>query len=114
MLQDSAWLQPELTAIGRLPMHSVPHPERILLDGTWRFQLLDRAGAEPGSDWREIVVPGCWTMQDTGDLPQYTNVVMPFDGRPPDVPLTNPTGIYERRFEAPRDWAGRRIVLHVG
>ena len=114
MLQETAWLQPEVTSIGRLPMHSVPHPEHMLLDGTWRFQLLDRADEEPASQWREIVVPGCWTMQDTGDLPHYTNVVMPFQGRPPEVPGSNPTGIYERTFEAPLEWAGRRVVLHVG
>src|SRR4051812_38272879 len=110
MLPSSAWLQPEVTSVGRLPMHSVPRPHHLLLDGTWRFQLLDRADAEPGSVWREITVPGCWTMQDTVDVPQYTNVIMPFDGRPPDVPSANPTGIYERTFDAPQDWVGRRCV----
>ena len=35
-------------------------------------------------------------MQDTGDRPQYTNVVMPFPDRPPRVPEANPTGLYER------------------
>ena len=86
MLLESAWLQPELTAVNRLPMHSVPHQRRLVLDGTWRFQLLNRPDAEPGANWRQIEVPGCWTMQDVGDSPQYTNVVMPFDGRPPEVP----------------------------
>jgi beta-galactosidase len=110
-----AWLQPELTSIGRLPMHSLSHPDRTVLDGVWRFQLLDRADAEPSSDgWREITVPGCWTMQGVPDFPQYTNIVMPFDGRPPEVPSINPTGIYERSFEAPHDWSGRRCILHVG
>jgi beta-galactosidase len=109
------WLRPELTSIGRLPMHALPHADRTLLDGVWRFQLLDRADAEPSSDnWREITVPGCWTMQDVGDFPQYTNIVMPFDGRPPEVPSINPTGIYERGFDAPHDWSGRRCILHVG
>ena len=109
------WLQPELTSIGRLPMHSLTHPNRTVLDGVWRFQLLDRADDEPSSDdWREIAVPGCWTMQDVGDFPHYTNIVMPFDGRPPEVPSSNPTGVYERRFDAPRDWSGRRCILHVG
>src|SRR5579859_2978887 len=114
MLAESAWLQPELTAINRLPMHSVPHQPRVVLDGTWRFQLLDRPDAQPSSTWRPIEVPGCWTMQDVGDSPQYTNVVMPFDGRPPDVPLHNPTGVYEREFQVPVDWTGQRCVLHVG
>jgi beta-galactosidase len=114
MLPVSAWLQPEVTSVGRLPMHSLWHADRLVLDGTWRFQLLRQADAEPTSEWRQIVVPGCWTMQDSGDWPRYTNVVMPFDGRPPHVPLENPTGIYEREFEAPHAWAARRCVLHVG
>ena len=108
------WLAPELTALHRLPMHSVPHADRVELDGTWRFQLLREPDAEPGNAWSEIAVPGCWTMQGFDDRPQYTNVQMPFAGLPPDVPEDNPTGVYEREFELPADWAGRRVVLHVG
>jgi hypothetical protein len=48
------------------------------------------------------------------DKPHYTNVQMPFEGVPPEVPELNPTGIYEREFEVPAEWAGRRVVLHVG
>ena len=74
-----------------------------------------RAGrGEPGPDWSTATVPGCWTMQGFDDRPQYTNVQMPFPGRPPDVPADNPTGLYERTVEVPSSWAGRRIVLHVG
>ncbi len=113
-MQPSPWVAPELVQLGRLPIHSVPHADRLELDGTWRFQLLPRPDAEPGPTWREIVVPGAWTMQDTGDLPQYTNVQMPFEGTPPNVPDANPTGLYERSFELPAAWAGRRVVLHVG
>jgi beta-galactosidase len=108
------WLAPELTALHRLPMHSVPHADRVELDGTWRFQLLDAPDAEPGANWTEIAVPGCWTMQGFDDRPQYTNVQMPFAGLPPDVPEHNPTGLYEREFEVPAGWAERRIILHVG
>ena len=53
-------------------------------------------------------------MQGTADLPQYTSVEMPFTDEPPHVPEHNPTGIYERDFELPAAWAGRRVVLHVG
>ena len=113
-LTCAPWTTPELTSLDRLPMHSVPHDDRLMLAGRWRFQLLDRPDAEPASTWREIDVPGCWTMQDAPDLPQYTNIVMPFDGVPPMPPADNPTGLYERAFEIPDAWAGRRIVLHVG
>ena len=107
-------LEPELTARGRLPMHSVPHPDRFVLDGRWRFQLLARADAEVTTEWGEIDVPGCWTMQGFADRPQYTNVVMPFGGAPPDVPKANPTGVYQRSFDAPAEWSDRRVVLHIG
>ena len=113
-MMPAPWADPELTARGRLPMHAVPHPDRRELDGTWRFQLLHRPGDAPGENWRTIEVPGCWTMQDTWDVPIYTNVQMPFPDRPPEVPDENPTGVYERTFEVPAGWAGRRVVLHVG
>ena len=108
------WTTPELTSVGRLAMHSVPHGDRLDLDGTWRFQLLDRADAEPGDAWRDIAVPGAWTMQGTADLPWYTNIRMPWSGVAPYVPEANPTGVYERSFDLPAAWTGRRVVLHVG
>ncbi len=109
------WADPELTARGRLPMHAVPHPDRLELDGTWRFQLLHGPAEAPSDDaWQPIEVPGCWTMQDTWDVPIYTNVRMPFPNRPPDTPAENPTGVYERSFEVPPAWAERRVVLQVG
>ncbi len=109
------WETPELTSIGRLPMHSVPHADRVELDGRWRFQLLRSPEEKPAAAWDEVEVPGCWTMQGFFDLPHYTNVQMPFGEKPPELPDVNPTGIYERDFDLPADWlAGRRIVLHVG
>jgi beta-galactosidase len=108
------WQAPELTGVGREPMHSVPHHERIVLDGEWRFQLLARPDAEPSAEWRQIEVPGCWTMQGTSDQPHYTNVQMPFPELPPEVPEENPTGLYERSFDLPQAWLERRVVLHVG
>ena len=108
------WLDATLTAQGRLPMHSVPHADRLELDGRWRFQLLPRPDAEASEDWAEIDVPGVWTMQGFADLPHYTNVQMPFAGLPPAIPAANPTGLYERGFQLPEGWSGKRIVLHVG
>ena len=108
------WEDPELVARGRAPMHALAHAAALSLDGTWRFQLLERPDEEPGDDWRDMPVPSAWTMQDTFDRPHYTNVQMPFPGEPPRVPDANPTGVYERTFEMPDGWAGRRTVLHVG
>lgn len=108
------WLDPELVARGRGPMHALTHAPGLDLDGTWRFELLSGPDALPTGRWRDIDVPGCWTMQGTDDLPQYTSVKMPFEGEAPNVPEDNPTGVYERDFELPPEWSGKRVVLHVG
>ncbi|HEX5094999.1 MAG TPA: glycoside hydrolase family 2 TIM barrel-domain containing protein, partial [Acidimicrobiia bacterium] len=120
------WEQPEVTGIGRLPMHT-PLVDRDgpwchSLDGRWRFLYLDRPEDAPAgfSDadfdvraWDEVDVPGCWTMQGY-DRPIYTNVRMPFDGAPPTVPDANPAGIYRTEFSLPESWRGQRVVLHIG
>ncbi len=43
------WTTPELTSLGRLPMHSLTHADRLSLDGQWRFQLLRRPTDPLGS-----------------------------------------------------------------
>ena len=48
------------------------------------------------------------------DKPIYTNTQMPFEEHPPFVPAENPTGVYERDFDVPKSWNGKRIVLQVG
>ncbi|TPQ23238.1 glycoside hydrolase family 2 TIM barrel-domain containing protein [Streptomyces sporangiiformans] len=108
------WESPEVTSWRRLPMNAVDRRDGALsLDGSWHFQLVPAPGASSG-EWTRIEVPGAWTTQDVGDLPQYTNFRMPWDDFPPSSPATNPTGVYERSVVIPADWAGRRIVLQVG
>jgi len=89
---------------------------------TWRFRLCDRPEAAPAgwtellhddNGWTEVAVPGNWTLQGF-DRPHYTNIRMPFEGRPPEVPDANPTGLYRTTFRVPRHWSGRRIVLQLG
>ncbi|WP_328432349.1 MULTISPECIES: glycoside hydrolase family 2 TIM barrel-domain containing protein [unclassified Streptomyces] len=112
------WEAPEVTSWGRLPMNAVDRRDGALsLDGDWRFQLLPAPDAPVGGAWSSSYVPGVWTMQTiqgADDLPQYTNVRMPFAEFPPHSPAANPTGVYEREMDVPADWAGRRIVLQVG
>ena len=99
-------------------MLNIEHFEQISLDGTWRFQLLHSPTEKLGKRWASIPVPGLWTMQEPSevffDKPIYTNTQMPFEEQPPFVPAENPTGIYERDFELPKSWAGKRVVLQVG
>lgn len=110
-----SWTRPDAIAAGRLPMTSRrPAPDEVVsLDGPWSFTLLDRPGGAVRVE-TTVEVPGCWTMQDVGDHPQYTNIQMPFPGPPPHVPEDNPTGVYRRQVDVPAEWAGRRIVLRVG
>ncbi|HEV8687651.1 MAG TPA: glycoside hydrolase family 2 TIM barrel-domain containing protein, partial [Gaiellaceae bacterium] len=131
---QKSWESPELTSLNRLPPHAtlVPFPTAELaatldrsrsrwfasLDGEWEFRLAGRPeqaarALRSARGWSTVDVPGLWTMQGHG-TPHYTNVVMPFDERPPRVPDENPTGIYRRRFELPRGWRKRRVVLHFG
>lgn len=132
-------LQPELTEINRLSARasltpfatgeeamrrSGYSPLRLSLDGEWQFHLVDRPDDAPAGwerpsysdgEWRSITVPGSWTRQDTSDLPQYTNVQMPFACRAaPQIPDENPTGLYRTYFDCPADWHKRNTILHIG
>ena len=130
------WVHPETVSLGRLPARATlipyadaasarargPSPYVRSLNGDWRFTLVDRPEATPhdftaerfdDSAWSTLPVPSNWTMHGH-DRPQYTNVQMPFDDAPPNVPDDNPTGLYRTPFAVPADWAGRRIVLQVG
>ena len=65
--------------------------------------------------WRTIDVPGCWTRQGTGDLPHYTNIVMPWpDTEAPYTPPENPTGLHRTTFSVPRAWRNRDVIVHLG
>jgi beta-galactosidase len=131
------WADPHVVSMGRLDMRppstaaasiadlrsGAPSRWRRSLNGRWDFRLFDApdhvpavAVARPasGRGWTKVAVPGNWTLQDTGDLPQYTNVRMPFPGPPPRLPDHNPTGVYRRRLTVPAGWTGRQIVLHLG
>ncbi len=129
------WMYTEFHGINRLPMRATllpftsqadaladRHPAKLSLDGTWKFQLVKRVEDTPADfmsptlndkKWADILVPGNWTMQGF-DKPWYTNVQMPFDDRPPEVPDANPTGLYRTTFKIPPAFAGKRIVLHLG
>lgn len=132
------WIAPECVALNRLPMRATLYPfpttqaarsldrEKTpwfqLLDGQWQFKMAakpeavtleDVAATTDRSGWDSVAVPGNWTLQGYG-YPHYTNVQMPFPDEPPFVPEENPTGIYTREFSLPKDWKGRRIVLHFG
>jgi beta-galactosidase len=138
LFSSRIWEDPALTAINRLPMRSTLYPfpdagsaktlDRArspwfqLLNGEWKFLILqkpeDSSAADVAADtdrsaWDRVAVPGNWTLQGYGS-PHYTNVNMPFADEPPSVPKLNPTGIYSREVDIPKDWKGRRIIIHFG
>ncbi|KAK5826678.1 Beta-galactosidase [Gossypium arboreum] len=90
------------------------------LSGYWKFLLASNPAAVPknfyesafqDSDWETLPVPSNWQMHGY-DRPIYTNIVYPFPLDPPHVPTDNPTGCYRTYFHIPKEWKGRRILLH--
>lgn len=131
----ATWQIPQLTHLNRLPARTVlvPFPDAasamrsepeqspfyLSLDGKWRFRYLERpSDLEPAmiervEDLPFIEVPGVWTRQGYG-RPHYTNIQMPFPNDPPAVPEDNPVGVYQREFDVPAAWEGRRTIVHFG
>lgn len=126
------WKRPEIVAIKREPLRPSPMPYSSLteafqqepsvfhqsLNGKWKFEFCQSPEKAPAdfmqrdfddSTWKELDVPGCWTMQGH-DYNHYVNVQMPFAGDQPFVP-ESPTGLYRRSFELPSHWKKRRVVL---
>ena len=133
----TAWENPELTSLNKLPPRAsfdafataaqaksgarAKSPWFQSLDGTWQFRLEKTpadaqafAEGRPFTDsaqWGEIPVPANWQMHGH-HFPHYTNVRMPFPEEPPYTPALNPTGVYRRFFKIPAGWQGNRVVLH--
>jgi beta-galactosidase len=91
------------------------------LDGTWKIKRFEDVSevtaASLTSDttkWPQISVPGNWTLAGLGDLPHYTNVQMPWEGRPPSLPATVATAVHRTSFTVPSPWKKRRTILHIG
>ena len=131
------WADPHVVSINRMSMRPPTQavatiadaragstaPWRRSLDGRWQFELFDhpdqvpqRAVTTPHARGATslVAVPGNWTLQGVGDLPQYTNVRMPFHGPPPRLPDRNPTGVYRRSVRIAKRWLDRQVVLHIG
>ncbi|KAK7283944.1 hypothetical protein RIF29_13694 [Crotalaria pallida] len=90
------------------------------LSGYWKFFLADSPSTVPNkffeskfqdSEWKNLPVPSNWQLHGF-DIPIYTNVTYPFPLDPPLIPMANPTGCYRIDFHIPKEWEGRRILLH--
>lgn len=114
------------------------------LDGMWDFffssvpddkttyngeQVMDYKGIDAvlnkRADVDRIPVPSCWEMQGY-DKPIYCNVEYPHSNTPPYIKARpgyndggknyaiNPVGTYYRTFSVPKDWLGRKTLIHFG
>ena len=103
------------------------------LNGQWKFHWSSRPEERPArfhetnfntGGWDTIPVPSTWEREGYG-TPLYVNSKYPFHVDPPrvmgepDTSFTsyrerNPVGSYVRDFEVPKDWHGKRVILHFG
>ena len=135
MAQDPYWENPEMFAENKLPARAtlMPYPSAeeafargessLVMDisGEWRFHWSATPAEAPegfwsvdydDEAWGTMPVPGNWELNGYG-YPIYTNIVYPFPKNPPYIPHDdNPTGCYRHEFDIPREWDGRRIILH--
>lgn len=105
--------------------------EFILLNGTWKFNYVEKFNERPmdcfyelgfdDSGWSDIKVPGNWEVQGFGD-PIYVNATYEFTSwghppfwdrpNPPFVPEEfNPTGTYRKEFDIPASWGDKDIIV---
>ncbi len=137
------WLDPEVNAINRAPMHTdyfafendakargdkASSANYLPLNGLWKFHWVADADQRPtegfyktdfdDSEWGRIEVPGMWELQGYGD-PIYINNGYAwrdhFENNPPVVPTKdNHVGTYRRVIDVPADWKGKDIIAHFG
>ena len=141
--QKKEWLDPEVNAINRAPMHagyfayestaSALAGEKELssnymtLNGPWKFNWVRNADQRPTTffqtkfndkGWDTIQVPAVWELNGYGD-PIYVNVGYPwrnqFKNNPGQVPIEdNHVGSYRKEIILPADWKGKEIFAHFG
>ena len=134
------WNDPEIIQMNRLAprAHFIAYPDvasaklggvlkradapfRQSLNGTWKFHYSTTPEFRPKdfykpnfdtSNWHSIAVPLNWQMAGFG-IPIYNNSFFPFNSNPPYIDQSfNPVGSYKRSFSVPKNWDGRRILIH--
>ncbi|WP_106828039.1 glycoside hydrolase family 2 TIM barrel-domain containing protein [Parabacteroides pacaensis] len=141
--QQNEWLDPNVNAINRAPMHTnyfayeseadalkgikESSQNFMSLNGPWKFFWVKDADARPtdfyridynDKGWNTLNVPAVWELNGYGD-PIYVNVGYAwrnqFKNNPPEVPTeNNHVGSYRREIVLPADWKGKEIFAHFG
>ncbi len=141
--QSNEWLNPEVNAVNRAPMHTnyfayenIDAAKKgvkenssnfMTLNGTWKFNWVRNADSRPldfwktnfnDKGWDNIQVPGVWELNGYGD-PIYVNVGYAwrsqFQHNPPQVPTeNNHVGSYRKEVVIPASWKGKDIMAHFG
>ncbi len=141
--QSDEWLDPEVNAVNRLPMHSnyfayesagmATKGQKGLsanyqtLNGVWKFNWVKDADARPTDFWKKdfndkgwdtMQIPAVWELNGYGD-PIYTGVGYSwshfFKSNPPEIPMeNNHVGSYRREIMVPASWKGKDIIAHFG
>lgn len=141
--QKNEWLDPNVNAVNRLPMHasyfayeseamaakgSKEFSENYLsLNGWWKFNWVKDANLRPldffktdfnDNSWDKFPVPGIWEVKGFGQ-PLYVNNGYPWRNQspvdPPVVPVeNNHVGSYRREIVIPNDWKGKDVIAHFG
>ncbi len=120
-LESRAWLASYIDRDEALADCAAQSPFRMTLNGNWKFLFFHSpAEVECGEGFEErfeegtdMPVPSNWQMEGFG-IPQYTNSLYAIPLDPPNVPNDNPTGVYMRTFDVPKEWEGRSIILRFG
>ena len=137
------WLDETKNEENRLPMHAsfyaFPNEKEALqnnressannlnLNGVWKFKWFEKPADVPqnieslsfkDADWDNFKIPANWEVNNYGD-PIYVNIGYEFQhlqpSNPPLVPMSyDPTGVYRREIDVPKDWSGKNITLHIG
>ena len=108
-------------------MKEEPHawftlPQRMSLNGMWRFRFDDDVRKAPtdfarnnydDTSWGYIKVPSNWEMEGHGH-PVFINFKYNWTPNPPYIDIPNPTGTYRTTFRVPADWKGKALMLHFG
>ncbi|MEM7548574.1 MAG: glycoside hydrolase family 2 TIM barrel-domain containing protein [Bacteroidota bacterium] len=136
------WQNPEVVNVNKLPARATSisyptkelaiaanrddSPRKKMLNGSWQFKYYESPDQVPsdiekfnfgGDKWDNIPVPANWELHGYGKpWHRLTHQIWEKKGvREPNIPKDyNPTGIYRKQINLPRDWKDHQITLHIG